>query len=107
MTYGSRVARHMDKKKGRSQKAIMYDAEEHWHPGLASEERAIADIGDRVRSTTLYICKGDGRLRQLELEREAGIEEKWIGVSLEYWHLTMTGTYMRRRWISPFDLRES
>ena len=26
------------------------------------------------------------------------------GGSLEYWYLTTTGAYMKRKWISPFDL---
>ena len=45
-----------------------------------------------------------GGLRQLEGEPETNSEEKWRGISLEYCFLVLTGTSMRHRWISPFDL---
>ena len=53
-----------------------------------------------------YICRREGRLRQLEIEKEEGVEEKWRGISSEYWYLTMAGAYMRHRRISPFGLCE-
>ena len=73
MPYGSRAVSLMGGEKRRSQEAIMYDAEEHWHLGLASGEWPIGEIGERVRITPLYVCKREGRLRQLELEPEAGV----------------------------------
>ena len=84
-----------------------YDAEEHCNLGLASGRWAVEELGDKVQLTTLYICRGDGRLHHIEMGRESETEERWRGISLVYWYLAITGTYMRRKWISPFDLYES
>ena len=74
MTYERRALRHMGGEKRKSIEAIMYDSGDRWHLRLASWEWAIGGIGKRVRITARYICKREGRLNQLELEQEAGVE---------------------------------
>ena len=59
----------------------MNDAEEHLHRGLAPDEWPIEDIGERARLAAFYICIRGGLLHQLEMEQEAGVEEKWRGQS--------------------------
>ena len=71
------MVRHMDETKRRSKESIMYDAEERWRLGLTSDGWAIGDIGEREWSSTLYICKMGWTLFQLEVSKEAGIEDKW------------------------------
>ena len=104
MTYESHVIRHRDELTKMSQGVERYGAEYYWHFGLSASAWSVADIGLRVFITALYICRREGRLHQLEGESEAKSEEKRRGICMEYWYIALTGMYMRRRWISPFDL---
>ena len=92
---------------GESVKMGPYNAEDRWHLGLASEKWAVGELGDRVWLTAHYICKREGRMHHIEMGQAAATKEGWIGISLEYWYLAITGTYVRNRWISHFDLFES
>ena len=58
-----------EQKKRRSQEAIMYDAEEQWHLGLATGEWSVGGVGGNVWISALYICKREGSLHQFELEQ--------------------------------------
>ena len=103
-TYGSHVIRHRDELTKMSQEIERYDAEEHWHFGLDASTWSIEAIGGGIWLTALYICKRAGRPHQSQWESESRSEEKRRGISLEYRRLSITGKYMRHRWISPFDL---
>ena len=48
-----------------------------------------------------------GRFRHIGTGRESEAEERWGGISLGYGYLEITGTYMRRKWIAPFDFYAS
>ena len=56
-----------------------------------------------MRLSALFICI-EGCFDQSETGQDAGIDAKWRGVILEYSYSTVGGAYMRRKWISPFDL---
>lgn len=74
MTYGSHAVRQRDGLTKMSQEVEWYDAGDHWHLGLAASAWSVADIGERVWVTTLYICKREGRLHQLGRARGNGEE---------------------------------
>ena len=85
----------------------MYIAEDFWRFGLSPESWPIGDIGEIEWIATLRIYKREGGIHQLDGDPEDEAEEKWRCISLEYWHLTIHGAYMGRKWISPVDLRDS
>ena len=106
MTYDSHAAKHLGGEKKRSQEVEAYDSE---NGGIQDyhQMNGQLEIQERVRPAALYVCKSEGRLHHLEMARQTGIEEKWRRISLAYWYLAMTGTYIRHIWVSPFDLYES
>ena len=78
---------------GETEKTMLYDAEGQCVLFLSAERCEIEEVGERVRPTALYICKREGRLHLLGTGQELVAEERWRGISLEYWYLTMTGIY--------------
>ena len=94
-----------------------------WH--WSGDDWTMEEIGRRVWLTTVYMCDKEGRYpmggtwatdwisRKTFTHGfwvdDGGVEGelKWIGINLSHWRMSLTGTYIRRRWISPFELCES
>ena len=75
--------------------------------GIFADRWDIEEMGRRIWLAALYLRHRAGRYNHPERTTESQeIEGAWKGISLEYWHLSMTGTYMRHRWMAPRDRYE-